>query len=346
MKNIIAINTEIEKICNPNIIFYEEYQNILVNGCWVTEIDEIIYTDTLKKIKKKITNLADLSNPNKLLYFKIFRQEILEIYKNLTSLNYDKLDVITSNLEYSNSFFYSNEVPKLTSREFIINLIPIKNYKFDDILDYTGILYNIDEWFTSEVRSGVDDDIDILEYLEEKLSPLIIGNQKDEDLKFEKHYSYALLGDQLMFYRELIRLIAEHTEKIYLFINKIENKEESVLGLEDIYDNDPNNVKLEFKISKKEIAILFKNLYDFEIFHVDNKGFRDDYTQLKKYINNANMYFPRNGKLEPVKGITKEFSKVYGKEERIMHQGFEKKFLKSLVVKLTERIKEIDSEKE
>jgi hypothetical protein len=148
--------------------------------------------------------------------------------------------------------------------------------------------------------------------LEEKLSPLIIGNQKDEDLKFEKHYSYALLGDQLIFYRELIRLIAEHTEKIYLFINKIENKEESVLGLEGIYDNDPNNIKLEFKVNKLSVVFFYRALLDADIIFVDNKNQNKKYpyTNLNKYIDQANTYFLGNEGSEKVTGCGKEFSKI------------------------------------
>lgn len=56
------------------------------------------------------------------------------------------------------------------------------------------------------------------------------------------------------------------------------------------------------------------------------------------------MYFPQNGEMKPVKGINKEFSKVYGNEERIMHQNMEKEFLKDLIEKSTERIEKIDSE--
>jgi hypothetical protein len=339
MKNIIAINSEIEKLFNPKVVFYEEYQNILINERWLTEFDENIYVEKIKKIKNKITNTADLNNPKKLVYFKTFRKEILKKYKILSEFNYSDLNVVANNLEYSNSFFYSNEVPQFTSKEFILNTESKLNYKFDDILDYTGILYNVGEWYTGEIRTGIENDIDILEYMEERLSPLIFGNKNDEDLKFEKYFSNALLGDQLKFYRELIGQIAEHTEKIYQFIEKIKNQEELDFGLQDIYDNDKNRIKFKFKINKKEIVMLFKNLNDFGIFHIDKKGTNSEQTQLTKYIDNANMYFYHYKNLKPVKGINKEFAKVYGKEERIMHQDIEKKFLNDLIKKLENRVK-------
>ena len=56
------------------------------------------------------------------------------------------------------------------------------------------------------------------------------------------------------------------------------------------------------------------------------------------------MYFYHYKNLKPVKGINKEFAKVYGKEERIMHQDIEKKFLNDLIKKLENRVKEIESE--
>lgn len=183
---------------------------------------------------------------------------------------------------------------------------------------------------------------DEIEFHLNQFNPFIKTYTKEEQL--EKAYSFYHLSRCLNKTRLLLKNIINYLDNVVSIIKKLENFEEDKYTLEEVFEGDPNNLKLEFKISKKEIAILFKNLSDFGYFHVDNTGFKHKYTQLKKYINNANMYFPQNGEMKPVKGINKEFSKVYGNEERIMHQNMEKEFLKDLIEKSTERIEKIDSE--
>ena len=357
MKDIVKLNESINKLFTPQVAFCSEFQNITINEIWVSEIDynSEFYTKLVKDIEKRIIRIADLGNNKKLLYFKTFHQDLLEKYHNFLQTDYENLEVLKQSITRGYRLD-SIEKPKWTSRDgnFAFYNSPDK---LEYIMDIMATIFNIEAWDSLNVLVYCEHNSEIYELLEDEITDkvkeldvnknkyyYIYEEGKEEVLNFEKYYAFAHLSYCFDIHKKTLKHILEYIDNTYQFIKKIENFEEDKFNLDDINELDPNNVKFEFKISKKEIAILFKNLNDFGIFHIDNKGFRYNYTQLKKYIDNANMYFSHNGELKPVKGITKEFAKIYGTEERVMHQDFEKKFLNGLIIKLTTRIEEIDSE--
>lgn len=352
MKDIVKLNEAIKKLFTPDIVVYNDVNNITINGFWASEIDYDFHTKLVREIEKRIIKIADLGNNKKLLYFKTFHQDLLEKYNNFLQNDYENLEVLKQSVTKTTFSSISIKQPKWTSRDgYLIEENTTDKLEF--IMDKMATMFHIEGWDSLDILQDLDCDIHATleehiiekeEELDDKTGNYIPVFGKEKEINFEKHYAFAHLSYCFDIHKKTLKHIVEYIDNTYQFIKKIENFEEDKFNLDDINELDPNNLKLEFKISKKEIAILFKNLNDSGIFHIDNKGFRDDYTQLKKYIDNANMYFLHNGKIKPVKGITKEFAKIYGKEERIMHQDFEKKFLKGLIKGLTERIEKIDSE--
>lgn len=360
MKNIIELNVEIEKIFNPEIIYQHLDGNITINQIWINEIGSHYFSDCEKQIKEKIDLIADLDSSGKINFLKLFHQDVLHKYKEQLTLNFSDLEYLkfitkihitqakhpkqkTSDIDFPRDDMYEAILEKL-AKLFKLEYFDMYNGDFleskntmDEMLidivkkeDLGKLVPTIDE-FDLENFFGLDGGFDEDYGLTPRES--VLG----------RYYSYAYLSLFLDSNRDMLGRIAEYIEYLIVLVKKVENYGEE-LTFEEVHNNNPNNVKFEFKISKKKIAMLFKNLKASGIFHVDKNGFNSEQTQLIKYIDNANMYFTHNGELKPVKGITKEFAKIYGNEERIMHQDLEKKFLKGLIKELTERIKEINSE--
>ncbi|SNR58697.1 hypothetical protein [Lutibacter flavus] len=352
MKDIVKLNEAINKLFTPHIVLYNDIHNITINGFWASEIDYDFHTKLVREIEKRIIRIADLGNNKKLLYFKTFHQDLLEKYNDFLQNDYEDIEVLKQSITRTVFSSESLKQPKWTSRDgYLVDENTTDKLEF--IMDKLATMFHIEGWDSLDVLQDLDCDIHatleehIIEKIEEsgdKKDDYIQTYGKEKEINFEKHYAFAHLSYCFDIHKKTLKHVVEYIDNTYQFIKKIENFEEDKLTLEEVFEGDPNNIKFEFKISKKEIAILFKNLNDFGIFHIDNKGFKHKHTQLKKYIDNANMYFPHNGEIKPVKGITKEFAKVYGEEERVMHQDIEKEFLKRLLDNLTERIKEIDSE--
>lgn len=342
MKNIVKLNSEIDKIFNPKIIYYENCNNILFNDFWVSEINYDLYNKWSKRVKKKILKIADLSNLNRIVYLKTFHKDILKKYNTLVQINYQDIEVLYKKTETFVIKPHHIKEPKWTSRDGYREVDELNN-KFEVILDKMANFFNIEDWDAFTALQDIEyDEFDIENLILEKSKQ--VGRDDEHIIDFEKFYSFAHLSYCLDVHRNLLKDIAKFTDNIVKFISKIENNEDGNLNIDDINELDPNNIKLEFKMGKKEIAMLFKNLADFGFIHVDNQGIKTEYSQLKKYINNGNMYFTHNTKIKLVKGINQEFAKVYAFEERPMHINIEKKFLKRLIIKLDDRIKELEIE--
>jgi hypothetical protein len=365
MKKIIELNVEIEKFFNPEIIYYSLAGNIAINQSWVGEIDSSYFYDYESQIKEKIDLIADLDSSGKINFLKLFHQDVLQKYKEQLKFNFSDLEYLKS---ITKIYIRSIEEPKKNPNDISFST---EDNNYEKVLEKLVELFKIEDFNIYGNSSGFLDYKDKMDKLlldivkTEDLEKLVVSvddfglenhfgleGEFDEDYGLSpeesvlgRYYSYAHLSLFLESNRDMLGRIAKYMEYLIVLVKKVENYGKEELTLEEVYDNDPNNVKLEFKISKKKIAMLFKNLKASGIFHVDKNGFHSEQTQLIKYIDNANMYFSHNGELKPVKGITKEFAKIYGNDERIMHQNFEKKFLKGLIEDLEERIKDIDSEK-
>jgi len=337
MKKFIELNSEIEKLYNPEIQILNNYKNISFYGEWVNDLFNKVdfFNNWEAKIKEQIDKVSDPDSPTNIKFIKVFHQDVLHKLNTLNENDCENLDYLKSFPQFAITFDNASNPSKTKSSEFYFDS---ENFvEYGEFLDRMARIFNIKGFDSFDGEHDPESQKDILQ-------DEILFKLKANENELDKFYSLGFLSYCLDNTKTILKNITKHLDSFVNLIKKLENFEEDKLTLEEVYDNDPNHVKFEFKVSKKEIAILFKNLKDFGVFHIEKNGFNSEQTQLIKYINNANMYFYHNGNIKPVKGITKEFAKVYGAEERVMHQDIEKKFLKDLIKKLTERIKEIDSE--
>ncbi|WP_431107188.1 hypothetical protein [Winogradskyella poriferorum] len=301
MKDIIDLNAEIEKIAKPEIEFHEKFQNISFYGLWVNEISYTYFEDWEDRIKTKINNIADLDSPSKVKFIKVFQQDVLQKYNDLSKVDYDSLEILKT---IPRVIFMTNsyvEPPKSKGSEIYYS--GDFDDGFEEILQKMAEVYKVETFDYYDGEHSPDSQKDILE--DEILCKL---NLEEEHL--ESLYSYTYLSLTLESTRELLGRITKYLDYLVNLINKLENFEEDKLKLDDVFAVDPTDIKLEFKINKLAVAMFYRNLHDLGLIHVDNKNQKTPYTNLKKYINEANIYYLDNNKVNRVKNINKEFSKI------------------------------------
>ena len=365
MKNILELNIEIEKMFNPEIIYYNLVGNIAVNQTWINEIDKSYFDVYEKHIKEKIDLIADLDSNGKINFLKIFHQDILQKYKEQLSLNFSDLEYLKS---ITKIYIRSIEAPKEKTNEISFSA---DDSQYEEILEKLAELFKIEDFNIYgdthgffEYKNVMDEKLlDIVKNEDlGKLVPTVddfglenlfgLDGEFDEDYGLSpeeyvlgRYYSYAYLSLFLESNRSMLERLANYMEYLIVLVEKVEGYGKDKLTLEDINEGDPNKLKFELKLNKLEVSILFKNLSDFGYIEVDNRGQKHPFTQLKKYIDNANMYYlNEKGEAELINNISKEFSKVYGKKERVMHIDREIKFLENLIIKSKEKVAQIKSE--
>lgn len=318
MKNLIELNKEIEAIFNPEIYVFNEYRNITFRKHWVNDIydNQNYFYDWEENILNKINNTVDLDSPSKIKFIKIFHQDVLKKYNDLSKIDYENLDYLKSFKQFPILFSTDINKSKDDCSEFYFHP---EDYRYGDFLDLMAKIFNIENfnfydanYDSSEYKDVLEDKIMYklhdTEEIEREVSVFKLKNTEDE-LEINRYYSYGFLSYCLENTRTLLKNIAKHLDDTVNFIKKIENYKEDEFTLDEVYDNDPNNLKLEFKINKMEVALFYRALHDTGVIDVNNQGQKHPYTNLKKYINSSNMYYLENMKVDKVKNINKEFSK-------------------------------------
>lgn len=181
------------------------------------------------------------------------------------------------------------------------------------------------------------------EEIEKKLSKIYPVTKIDIEEELEKVYSYVHLSFCLDNTKTVLRNIIKHLDNLVNLIKKLENYKEDEFTLDDILINDPTDIKLEYKLSKMEVALFYRALHDTGIIDVNNQGQKFPYTNLKKYIDNSNMYYFDNIKINKVRDINKEFAK-FSKDNK--YEKHELKMLNLIIEKFNSRIEYIKANQE
>jgi hypothetical protein len=318
MKDIIDLNAEIERLARPEIIFHEGNQTFSLFGTWIIETDYKYFGAWEKRILDKINNIADLDSPSKVKFIKVFYQDVLKKYSKSNEFNSENLDELKSTFSRYSVTPESMGKPqkKCSDLSFVSESWNDKDFiRFHDSIYKLGkIFYEDDFDFTLDFDYSLLDEKNHLEelifekYEIEELNLQVFDFNKEE--KLEMFYSYVQLSLCLDKIKTLLKNIVKHLNYLVNLIKKLESFEEDKLNIDDVFAADPTDIKLEFKINKLAVAMFYRNLHDMGIIHVDNKNQKTPFTNLKKYINEANIYYLDNNKVNKVKNINKEFSKI------------------------------------
>ena len=204
------------------------------------------------------------------------------------------------------------------------------------------------------------DEIDILMEMGEEIHKEMFGEEagievpereetifklknKEEEEEINRYYSYGFLSYCLENTRTLLKNIVKHLDNLVNLIRKLENFEDDKLTLDEILINDPTDIKLEYKLSKMEVALFYRALHDTGIIHVNNQGQKHPYTNLKSYIDNSNIYYLDKAKMSKVNDITRQFARFLNDNKYEKH---ELKMLNHIIEKFKSRIEYIKANQE
>ena len=346
MKNLIELNKEIEAIFNPEIYIFNEYRNITFSKHWVNDIyaNQNYFHEWEERIINKINNTVDLDSPSKIKFIKVFHQDVLNKYSELSKIDYENLDFLKSFKQFPILFSNNLNRSKVECSEFYFHP---DDFRYGDFLDLMARIFKIENFYYYDGDYSPDsskyiledlimnklhnlDEVDeigkaksklkeedvtefnideIDETVLDKIDEILFDDKVEVEVEINRYYSYGFLSYCLENTRTLLKNIVKHLDDTVNFIKKLENYKEDEFTLDEVYDNDPNNLKLEFKINKMEVALFYRALHDTGLIDVNNQGQKYPYTNLKKYINSSNMYYLDNMKVDKVKNINKEFSK-------------------------------------
>ncbi len=182
---------------------------------------------------------------------------------------------------------------------------------FQKILERFATLNGIEDFDFYDGRYSPETHKDHLE--DEVLHKLGYNDNdtKAQDDEIDKLYSYVFLSFCLESSRQMLKRIAEYLDSLVGFIKKAENFEIDKYSFDEISDNDPTNLKLEYKINKLGVIMLYKALFEEGIIHVDSKNQNNKDTNLRLYIDSANIYYlSKTGEVMKVKNSTRQFADV------------------------------------
>ncbi|WP_298553593.1 hypothetical protein [uncultured Algibacter sp.] len=180
--------------------------------------------------------------------------------------------------------------------------------------------------------------------IEEELSYNYPVNKINKNEELEKMHSYVQLSICLDSTKTVLKNIIKHLDNILNLIKKLETYKEDEFNFDEVFDKDPTNLKLEFKTNKLNVVFFYKALFEEGFIDVDSKNQKYTDTNLKKYLDNANIHFlNEKGESVKVKGINKEFSKVKKRknDEKSEYERQEIELLDLIISKFSDRRKKI-----
>lgn len=329
MKQIIDLNTEIEKLVNPDVEYYHQYQNIKFFDMWVNEVEvEKFFLAWRDNIIDKINSIADLESHMKVTLLKVLHQDVLKKYSECQKSDYNSFDALKTFFGYHGH--RSIEKPKTESKDFVYTPDSYFNVlleKFAHINEITNYDFYDENYSPDAHKDKLEDEV------LHKLG-LLEKNTNEQNMALNELYSFVHLSLCLDWSCRVLKYVAKYLDSCINLINKAENFEADKYSFEEVSDNDPTNLKLEYKVNKLDVVFLYRALFESGVLDVDSKNQKYSDTNLRKYLDNANIYF-LNGKGQSVKvkGISKEFSKVknalpeeYGHQEIALLDLIIKKF--------------------
>lgn len=317
MLKLVKLNQKISKLLNFDIEFNESINNFSYNKMWVNEIPSNYFKPTISKIEKLIDKNIDYNDEQNIYFIESILEDIQDLIKSLNHrlLNYSSYDF--SKIEWS----FSNDFPDYPPENLTTELptpSPSNHSEFKtvDILQIVGNFFNIEE----------ESDGSLIDVLIKK--NIVTGY---DDYQLELIFAKAHLIYALSLHLEMIDEVAGFLRSIIETYNRRKTKIE-----EKLISFIPDDIKLEFNLSKTNLGHLFYNLYEIEIIAKDKSDVKDERTSLKNYINNANIYYLDKSNFVKAQKMTRAMPVARDIDSKVLEN--EITFLNDLVGKLSKRI--------
>jgi cob(I)alamin adenosyltransferase len=326
MQKLAELNYIISKSITLDITYNLSIENYRYNNKWVTDIQPNYFSKRLKKIEKLLDKNINYDENNHIKFLKIIHQDVTIAYEKLTKFNHE--DYLS--FDYSEHDWEVEIVaPELApSKDVLILELPNPGNQFDDRAEY--IIENIKGFF----------DINFDDSLNQKeLNDLLTNNYNIEVNELNSIYAKAHLSYIISLHIQMVKEIAYKIDSLLSVIKKLEDYSEmNKTDIEEI-DNNTSETKLEFAMSKKDIAIFFHSLHELNIIKTDTDNIHNSQTKLKSFIDNSYIYYKHNNNLTRVGNIKKQFTDLNNKDIN----ADEIEFLKNLIDKFETRLEEVKS---
>ncbi len=335
MKHIIDLNSEIEKLVNPDVEYYHQYQNIKFFDMWVNDVEVDYFIKWKDEIIEKINSIADLESPMKVKLLKVLHQDVLKKYSERQNRNFISLDIIKSFLGYHS--YRTVQKPKTEPKDFAY--YPDSN--FTELLEKFAFINGISDYDFYDDNYSPDAHKDRLEDVVLDRQGLLEENLKEQNIILNEFYSYVHLSVCLDWSFRVLKGVAQYLDSCIDLINKIENYEPDKFSFEEVSDNDPTNLKLQYNLSKLKVIQFYRALFEEGIIDVDSSNQKMTNTNLKLYIDNANIYYRnRTGVIMKVKDTRRQYSDITNDKKGDFKRQ-EAELLNLIIKKFTDRQKRI-----
>lgn len=324
MLKLVKLNLEIEKLLNFDIEYNDVIQNFLYNKNWVTEIPSIYFKETKEKIENLIDENIDYADEKNILFIESILEDIQKFSVSLTQLLKSYSTNNFSSDEWSMSLVFPDTPPQISPMDLTepkpSNFFDAKN---EIIIEIIKNFFNI--------GTSIDDESETLENILIKEF-----NIEEDDVEFV--FAKAHLTYILTLHLEMIHDIGNFLKSITNVYNRRKSNIE-----ENLSSFLPEDLKLEFNLSKTDLGHLFYNLYEIGIIAKDKTDPKDERTSLKNYINNANIFYLDKSIYTKAQKMTKAMPVARGLDSKTLEK--EITFLNGLVGKLSQRIDSLTEKK-
>ena len=323
MLKLAKLELEINKILKLEVVYSHPLSNYLYNDYWVTDLYHYHFNEFEKEVEELIDTNIDYDDELNLNFIRdllndvtIFYKDLINIYDDFSSFDFSN-EIIGHLLDSPDN---SDLFPLFSVRESQ-SPNPSNKYedKFSPIIEIIKQFFNIPE--DKELNSLVD------------LNEFLIKNHNVSEMELDEIYAKAHLTYILSLHIGLVARVGQ------LFNSILKVRERRMFNINDslFVDKGIENVRLNFNLSKTHLGHLFYNLYEIGMIAKDPKDTDDTRTELKNYLNSANMYYLDN---------KKKFAKA-DKMNRVMRVDRypelrncddELQFLEYLIDKLNDRV--------
>ncbi|SFF22689.1 hypothetical protein [Flavobacterium xueshanense] len=324
MLKLVKLNLEIEKLLKFDIEYNNVIQNFLYNKNWVTEIPSIYFEETKEKIENLIDENIDYTDEKNILFIESILEDIQKFSVSLTQLLKRYSTYNFSSDDWSMSLVFPDNPPQISPMDLPepkpSNFFDAKN---EIIIEVIKNFFNIGTSLYDE---------------SETLENILIKEFNIEEDEVEFVFAKAHLTYILTLHLEMIHDIGNFLKSITTVYNRRKSNIE-----ENLNSFIPEDLKLEFDLTKTNLGHLFYNLYEIGIIAKDKTDVKDERTSLKNYINHANIFYLDKSIYTKAQKMTKAMPVARGTDSKILEN--EITFLNDLVGKLSQRIDSLTEKK-
>jgi len=270
MLKLLKLNSEIEKVLEFKIEINHSINNCLYNDLWVTQIPDKYFDNQVENIIKLIDENIDYNDDKNIFFIMSLLEDIEESVINLNDILDNYLKNKFDRELVSHSLVYPSNLPTISPKDLEF---PSPSNNNDDKALY---IIDIISGFYGKESGGNYGNIESV--LEEEFN---LNENEIEITYMRAHITYTL-----MLHEKMVISVGKFLQDIV----KVYNRRKSNIE-ENFQSITPENLKLEFNLSKTNLGHLFYNLYEIGIIAKDKADTKDERTNLKNYINHANIFY-------------------------------------------------------